>query len=59
LRAEILRLKIEKMNFIFNLDHETDNSIYKFVTSTKSFNDKQYTPNDLEKIESKFIFDTK
>lgn len=59
LKSEIVRLKYEKMNFIFNLDLETDNSIYKYVTSDKSFNDLSYVPQNLELISSEFIDDTK
>ncbi|MFK7779897.1 MAG: D-alanyl-D-alanine carboxypeptidase family protein [Candidatus Gracilibacteria bacterium] len=59
LRSEIIRLKEEKADSIFNLDLETDNSIYKFVTSSKAFNDIGYIPENLEKIGSKFVYDTK
>lgn len=40
-------------------DLDSDDSLQKFVTSTKSFNDKWYIPKNLEKISSEFIFDTK
>lgn len=42
-----------------NLDFEKDDSIQKFVTSTKSFDDLWYVPNNLEKISSNFVFDSK
>lgn len=59
LRSEIIRLKIEKNNSVFDLDFDTDNSTYKFVSSNKSFNNKFYIPKNLEEIWSKFIYDVK
>lgn len=40
-------------------DFESDNSIHKFVTSTKSFNNLWYIPNNLKPISSWYVFDSK
>ncbi|PZM86561.1 hypothetical protein DLH72_00635 [Candidatus Gracilibacteria bacterium] len=51
---------IEKQKeFLGIFDFESDDSLQKFVTSTKSFNDKGYIPKNLEKISSEFILDLK
>lgn len=47
----------QKQNTI--IDHISDDSIKKFVTSNKSFNNKKYIPNNLASISSKFVYDTK
>ncbi len=51
----------EKINFdnLPKYDLETDSSLQKFVTSTIPFNDISYVPQNLEKISSDFVFDTK
>jgi hypothetical protein len=54
-----LEEKNKKIDFINNLDLKTDNSITKFVNSTVSFNNKSYIPENLEKIGSDFVFDSK
>ncbi|MDP2091047.1 MAG: M15 family metallopeptidase [Candidatus Gracilibacteria bacterium] len=40
-------------------DPISDDSIKKFVTSNKSFNNKKYVPSGLVKISSEYVFDTK
>lgn len=40
-------------------DPISDDSIKKFVTSNKSFNNKKYVPSWLVKISSEYVFDTK
>lgn len=42
-----------------NLDLKNDSSIQKFVSSNISFNDKEYIPKGLEKLESEFVLDLK
>ena len=51
----------EKINFdnLPKYDLETDSSLQKFVTSTIPFNNISYVPQNLEKISSDFVFDTK
>lgn len=57
---ENLTWTIEKQKeFLWIFDFESDDSLQKFVTSTKSFNDKWYIPKNLEKISSEFILDLK
>lgn len=50
---------IKEKNFLDLLDIKTDNSITKYVTSSVSFNNKKYIPNDLVSIDSDFLVDTK
>jgi len=57
--SEIVRVNIEKQDYIFLLDFDTDNSLQKFVTSNKSFNNKSFSPNDLVNISSNVVFDIK
>jgi hypothetical protein len=59
LKSKLIKVMYEKDNLIFNLDLESDDSIYKYVTSNKSFNDLLYVPKNLELISSLFINDTK
>lgn len=47
----------ENKEFLFDL--ESDSSIQKFVTSTKSFDDEKYIPKDLVNISSEFVYDSK
>ena len=54
--VRIKKIEQEKNNLI-NL--EIDYSIQKFVTSSRSFNDKSYVPEKLVSISSDFIYDTK
>jgi hypothetical protein len=49
----------EKEIYIKNLDRETDSSLTKFVDSRVHFTDLEYVPENLENIESEFVFDTK
>lgn len=54
--------KIEKEKFlshIKSLDLETDSSLTKFVSSSVSFDDISYVPNDLVPVEWKYIIDWK
>ena len=54
--VDIKKIEKEKINFI---DLETDDSIQKFVTSSKSFDYKWYIPKNLVSISSKYVYDTK
>lgn len=51
--------KKRKLEFFASLDMKTDNSLFKFVSSKVSFNNKWYVPEDLEPIDSEFVYDTK
>lgn len=46
-------------NYIKNLDLETDSSITKFLHPKVSFNNKKYIPKNLEKLWSKYVYDSK
>lgn len=59
LKWELLKFKEAEENKIKKLDLETDSSITKFVTSTKSFNDKAYIPENLVNISSRYVYDAK
>ena len=48
---------LQRNNSFENMDFETDDSLQKFVTSTKWFNDVKYKPTDLEKVASKYVSD--
>jgi hypothetical protein len=48
-----------KLEFETDIDLYTDSSIQKFVTSTISFDDMQYTPENLVSIASDYISDMK
>ncbi len=54
-----LELIKSKLDFINNLDLETDSSITKFVNSKVSFNNKKYIPKNLEKLSSNYVYDSK
>ncbi len=58
-KEEILKSYRKLKKFIKNIDLKTDNSLQKFVSAKVSFNDKAYVPDDLEKIESEYIYDSK
>ena len=49
----------ESLEFENNLDFYTDESTTKFLSANVSFNDLWYIPEDLEKIESEYVYDTK
>ncbi len=52
-----LNYSVNEENTVF--DPVSDNSIKKFVTSNKSFNDKKYVPSGLVKISSDYVYDSK
>ena len=54
---QIARLRIKKL--LNSIDLETDNSIQKFVNNKIGFNDLNYVPLKLEKIDSEYIYDMK
>ncbi len=51
------RIDLEK--FLSSVDLYSDDSIQKFVNSSKSFDDKSYIPANLVNIEGEFIYDAK
>ena len=57
--AEIVRLKKLMQEKIDMIDLETDSSIQKFVTSSKSFNNIWYIPKNLVSISSNSVYDSK
>lgn len=59
LERELERIKRSKLDKIYNLDLNTDESITKFVNSKVSFNNKWYIPKELVSIKSDYVFDTK
>jgi D-alanyl-D-alanine carboxypeptidase len=56
---EIERIKKDKIDRIYSLDLDTDNSITKFVNSSVSFNNKKYIPENLIWFEGTNLIDTK
>lgn len=56
---EVSTWNLENIPLNSAYDFETDSSIQKFVTSTNSFQDLQYIPENLEKISWEFIIDSK
>lgn len=55
--GNIVKNIIQEENTV--IDPISDDSIKKFVTSNKSFNNKKYVPNGLVSISSKYVYDTK
>ncbi|MDD5770320.1 MAG: M15 family metallopeptidase [Candidatus Gracilibacteria bacterium] len=50
---------IKSVSNNYNLNYISDNSITKFVSSDNSFQNLNYTPNDLVKVDSKYIISSK
>ena len=59
LKYELEKIKKQKIDLINSYDLENDDSLTKFVNSSISFNDKEYIPENLKKIASNYIYDSK
>ncbi|MCH2189193.1 M15 family metallopeptidase [Candidatus Gracilibacteria bacterium] len=59
IKQHLSELKQKKYAFLADIDTTTDDSLYKFVHPDISFNEKSYIPENLVKINSEYVFDTK
>lgn len=56
---DIIRTRINNEQALNSFDYKTDSSIKKYVDPNNSFNSLDYTPEWLERISSKYVYDTK